>query len=138
MSTPSESTTSLASVSRRGTYVVTVHPRQRHTSTELPRPSRSLANDPQTPQPRRRAQTVGDDALHLRRDPSVASLLDLYDEHGQLPLEVFSNTPPKEGRAQAKRTGSTLRELLGDPTTTNRHNASSLEGDISWAERFLG
>ncbi|KAE9399563.1 hypothetical protein BT96DRAFT_1019458 [Gymnopus androsaceus JB14] len=135
LSTPSESTTSLPSVSRRGTYVVKVYPRQKHTSTDL----LEVDNEPQTPQPRRRAQTVGDDSTHLqglRRDPSVASLLDLYDEHGHLPSKAFSNTPPREGRAQTQRTGSTLRELLGDPS--HRHNASSLEGDISWAERFLG
>ncbi|GAW01262.1 hypothetical protein LENED_002846 [Lentinula edodes] len=105
--------------------------------------SRMLAFRPKTPQPRRRAQTTGDDSTHLqglRRDPSVASLLDLYDEHGHLPKEAFSNTPPREGRPQKQRAGSTLRELLGEPENGHHRydTSSSLEGDISWAERFLG
>ncbi|KAF5387351.1 hypothetical protein D9757_005793 [Collybiopsis confluens] len=151
--TPSSSTTSLpasANLSRRGTYIVKVHPRQQHTCTEFPLANRGVADDP--PPPRRRAQTVGPAATFgladeseftsthlqgLRRDPSVASLLDLYDEHGQLPSKAFSNTPPKsrDGREQTRRNGSTLRELLGEP---HRNTSSSLEGDISWAERFLG
>ncbi|KAJ3786875.1 hypothetical protein GGU10DRAFT_266126 [Lentinula aff. detonsa] len=142
--TPTESTASLpsASITRCGTYTVKVHPRQRHSSTEFPMANRPLVEEPKTPQPRCRAQTTGDDSTHLqglRRDPSVASLLDLYDEHGHLPIEAFSNTPPREGRAQTQRTGSTLRELLGEPDNGHRRNTSgSFEGDISWAERFLG
>ncbi|KAJ4469592.1 hypothetical protein J3R30DRAFT_1571429 [Lentinula aciculospora] len=146
ISAHTESTASLpsASITRCGTYTVKVHPRQRHSSTEFPMANRGMVDEPpKTPQPRRRAQTTGDDSTHLqglRRDPSVASLLDLYDEHGHLPLEAFSNTPPREGRPQTQRAGSTLRELLGEPANSHqRHNTSnSLEGDISWAERFLG
>ncbi|KAF9071538.1 hypothetical protein BDP27DRAFT_1321915 [Rhodocollybia butyracea] len=146
VSTPTGSTSSLPipNVVRRGTYTVKVYPRQQHPYT-VPLGSRGLDddNEPQTPQPRRRAQTVpppGDDSSHLqglRRDPSVASLLDLYDEHGHLPSRAFSNTPPREGRAQTQRGGSTLRELLGE-SGSNHNASSSLEGDISWAERFLG
>ncbi|KAJ3721113.1 hypothetical protein C8R42DRAFT_78150 [Lentinula raphanica] len=144
ISTPVESTSSLPSpsVARSGTYIVKVHPRQRHSSTDFPIVSHATVEEPNTPQHHRRSQTTGEDSTHLqglRRDPSVASLLDLYDEHGHLPIEAFSNTPPREGRAQKQRTGSTLRELLGKPENGQRHNtSSSFEGDISWAERFLG
>ncbi|KAJ3848163.1 hypothetical protein EV368DRAFT_49857 [Lentinula lateritia] len=145
ISTPTQSNASLPSTSlaRCGTYTVKVHPRQRHSSTEVPIANRGLVPEPKTPQSRRRAQTTGEDSTHLqglRRDPSVASLLDLYDEHGHLPQEAFSNTPPREGRPQKQRAGSTLRELLGEPENGHHRydTSSSLEGDISWAERFLG
>lgn len=81
--------------------------------------------------------------LHrLRQDPSVASLLNLYDEHGQLDSNVFSNTPSPtrpslEGRPQTHRSGSTLRQLMGNPASDPVPNTSTNEGDISWAERFL-
>ena len=83
--------------------------------------------------------------IRLRLDPSVASLIDLYDEHGKLSSNAFSNSPPsspvKEGRAQCRRNGSTLRQLLGAPTSSlnSRHgnDSGSEGGDISWAERFL-
>ncbi|KAH9165105.1 hypothetical protein EDB89DRAFT_2013297 [Lactarius sanguifluus] len=81
--------------------------------------------------------------LHvLRQDPSVASLLNMYDNQGHLDSKAFSNTPPAsekessgDGRAQVKRGGSTLRQLLGNPESNRR--ASTAEGDISWAEAFL-
>ncbi|KAF9006067.1 hypothetical protein BDQ17DRAFT_1352666 [Cyathus striatus] len=63
----------------------------------------------------------------------------MYDEHGRLPSKAFSNSPPptpKEGRAQCKRSGSTLRQLLGAPDSLSSRDGN--EGDISWAERFLG
>ena len=99
ISTPVESTSSLPSpsVARSGTYIVKVHPRQRHSSTDFPIVSHATVEEPNTPQHHRRSQTTGEDSTHLqglRRDPSVASLLDLYDEHGHLPIEAFSNTPP--------------------------------------------
>ena len=81
--------------------------------------------------------------IRLRSDPSLASLLDLYDEHGKLSSDAFSNSPPKspikEGRAQCRRNGSTLRQLLGAPSLSSRHenDSGSEGGDISWAERFL-
>lgn len=66
----------------------------------------------------------------------------MYDEHGCIPAEAFSNSPPsprKEGRAQTQRSGSTLRQLLGNPSSLNsRTGNDASEGDISWAERFLG
>jgi hypothetical protein len=73
----------------------------------------------------------------------VASLLDLYDEHGKLSSNAFSNSPPnspvKEGRVQCRRNGSTLRQLLGAPSLSSKHgnDSGSEGGDISWAERFL-
>ena len=77
----------------------------------------------------------------------MASLLDLYDEHGKLSSDAFSNSPPsppiKEGRVQCRRNGSTLRQLLGAPTSSlpvsSRHenDSGSEGGDITWAERFL-
>lgn len=85
--------------------------------------------------------------LRLRSDPSVASLIDLYDDHGKLAADAFSNSPPsspnikrEEGRAQVRRNGSTLRQLLGASSSVNSREGSdsgSVEGDISWAERFL-
>jgi hypothetical protein len=78
----------------------------------------------------------------LRQDPSVASLLDIYDNKGRLDGNAFSNSPSagekepfKDGRPQLKRGGSTLRQLLGNPESTSC--TGSAEGDISWAEGFL-
>ncbi|KAG7094067.1 hypothetical protein E1B28_007687 [Marasmius oreades] len=131
--TPSASTSSLEStnLSRRGTYSVKVHPREQHT----PRQHQICQENKSTP----RALLHDTDAdfsqlTRLRRDPSVASLLNMYDEHGHLPPQAFSDSPEKQGRAQTKRSGSTLRQLLGDPSKTD---VNATEGDISWAERYL-
>ena len=83
--------------------------------------------------------------LRLRQDPSVASLLNMYDDNGRIISTAFSNTPPSStsaaeevsGRQPVKRSGSTLRQLLGEPTSGGS-SESALEGDISWAERYLG
>jgi len=136
--TPAASTTSLAStsISQRGTYNVTVHRRKQHTLTEFPNANRDLDDYFATP-----SRTPAD-LLGLRSDPSVASLLDMYDEHGCIPPKAFSNSPPsphKHGRAQTQRSGSTLRQLLGNPSALNSKTGDDAsEGDISWAERFLG
>ncbi|KAJ7504399.1 hypothetical protein B0H11DRAFT_2187337 [Mycena galericulata] len=142
LQTPGSSTVSLASAatsvssSTRGTYTVTVHRRTHHAHTEFPNANRDL--DPTS-------RSNNAHLLGLRSDPSVASLLDLYDEHGRLPARAFSNSPPREksageGRAQVARSGSTLRQLLGNPSSSvnSRSDAGTGEGDISWAERFLG
>lgn len=136
--TPATSNISIAStsVSQRGTYNVTVHRRKQHTAPEfvhstaehyISRPERPGEN----------SQLLG-----LRSDPSVASLLDMYDEHGRISATAFSNSPPspqKHERAQTRRNGSTLRQLLGNPSSvSSRNDMSAPEGDISWAERFLG
>ncbi|KAJ7066604.1 hypothetical protein C8F01DRAFT_1248600 [Mycena amicta] len=133
---PASSVVSLASAtssinSNRGTYTVTVHQRRRHASTEFPNANRYTDEE----EPLRRNNNS--QLLGLRSDPSVASLLDLYDEHGRLPSQAFSNSPPKEGRAQVVRSGSTLRQLLGNPCPAASSDSSDL-GDISWAEQFLG
>ncbi|KAI1796757.1 hypothetical protein LXA43DRAFT_879580 [Ganoderma leucocontextum] len=160
-------------LSRSGTYLVKVHGRTTHSRTEFPRanppssptrPRRKQA--PATPepadhdasddeeeeepeqQPRLKAVnfTPKDTSrlYTLRRDPSVASLLDLYDDHGCLDSNLFANDPPSpdpnspatEGRAPRPRTGSTFRQLLGAPEATFAVN-NITEGDLSWAERFL-
>ncbi|KAI0653278.1 hypothetical protein C8Q70DRAFT_928137 [Cubamyces menziesii] len=81
----------------------------------------------------------------LRQDPSVVSLLKMYDDKGCLDHDAFANTPPtpapisndEEGRQPRPRTGSTLRQLLGEPQPAFMANTNTTEGDISWAERFL-
>ncbi|KAL0577914.1 hypothetical protein V5O48_004079 [Marasmius crinis-equi] len=136
LSTPSESTTSLEStnITRRGTYSVKVHPREQHTPR---RKEAAVSQEDMTTSQALLREPDGDASqlIRLRRDPSVASLLDLYDEHGQLPAQAFSDSPEKRGRAQTKRSGSTLRQLLGHPSRTD---VDATEGDISWAERYLG
>lgn len=102
-------------------------------------PKRSFTNSP-----RRRSKSVPitprdkSRLLLLHQDPSVASLLNHYDNEGHLNSALFSNTPSpqKEGRVQRRRTGSTLRQLLGQPSSPKIRD--SVEGDISWAEKFLG
>ncbi|KAH6915903.1 hypothetical protein BKA70DRAFT_1254100 [Coprinopsis sp. MPI-PUGE-AT-0042] len=161
-------------------YNVTVH---RH-----PTPDRQPSNESvmasskasRTPKARTTTTTSNNDdndhlnpnndsrVLRLRSDPSVASLMSLYDDHGRLSEAAFSNSPEKKptatkpvkeerrkvannddsedegelekvGRAQCKRSGSTLRQLLGVPANagSNSEGVSDEEGDISWAERFL-
>ncbi|CCL98603.1 uncharacterized protein FIBRA_00605 [Fibroporia radiculosa] len=149
------SSQSIHSMSRNNTYIVRVHSRTLHSRTEFPNANPRLSNhdheldDPRTPGGSHRPLkdilfTPRDESrLHaLRRDPSVASLLNMYDDKGRLDANAFSNTPPtpapvldaEEGRAQVKRSGSTLRQLLGNPDS----QGNATEGDISWAERFLG
>ena len=142
-----------ASVQTRRTYTVTIRDRKVEALTEFPNANPPLdtptrpphyqddrSNEmstlqPVTPKDQNRLRM-------LRRDPSVASLLDMYDNKGRLDSSAFSNTPsagekehPKEGRPQLKRGGSTLRQLLGNPESTGC--TGSAEGDISWAEGFL-
>lgn len=134
--TPASSTISLEtdSLFHRGTYNVTVHRRRRHASTEFPHANRDLENNEHgTLQPVEDSRLLG-----LRSDPSVASLLELYDEHGRVASNAFANDeslPIHEGHAQVRRNGSTLRQLLGGPSSKEGNDNS--EGDISWAERYL-
>ena len=142
-----------ASVQTRRTYTVTIRDRKVEALTEFPNANPSL--DAPTHLPHRQDDRSGEmstqepvtpkdqNRLHiLRQDPSVASLLDIYDNKGRLDGNAFSNTPSasekepsKVGRAQLKRGGSTLRQLLGNPESTSC--TGSTEGDISWAEGFL-
>lgn len=84
--------------------------------------------------------------MRLRQDPSVVSLLNMYNSNGQLDNKVFSNTPARDdlsdeeqvcvvGRPQHQRRGSTLRQLMGK--SESQPNSSRSEGEVSWAERFL-
>lgn len=86
--------------------------------------------------------------LRLRQDPSVVSLLNMYDSHGRLDNKVFSNSPVKDDqgdedqvyavdRPQHQRRESTLRQLMGKPEAEVQPNSSHSEGEISWAERLL-
>ncbi|KAI0717986.1 hypothetical protein C8T65DRAFT_706944 [Cerioporus squamosus] len=171
---PSPSLTTVATtpgLQRSGTYVVKVHGRTTHSRTEFPRanppisPTKSRTREPRAPTPQQDSDLEDDDEqldrrpklkevnftprdtsrmYKLRRDPSVASLLNLYDEKGCLDSAIFENSPPSpapvssgpEGREPRQRTGSTLRQLLGEPEPHFALNATN-EGDISWAERFL-
>lgn len=141
-----------ASVQTRRTYTVTIRDRKVEARTEFPNANPSL--DTPTHPPHRRGDRSGEMSTQepvtpkdqnrlriLRQDPSVASLLDIYDDKGRLDGNAFSNTPsasekePSKVRAQLKRGGSTLRQLLGNPESTSC--TVSAEGDISWAEGFL-
>ena len=151
--TPAKSETS---IQRRGTYTVKVLERKLESRTEFPNANPPIPDDdehdpledsplskrattrnaPFTPRDKSRL-------LRLRQDPSVASLLNMYDDKGRISSTAFSNTPtapaPAEellGRQPVKRSGSTLRQLLGEPESAEREEAA--EGDISWAERYLG
>ena len=149
---PSAPPSRSASVQTRRTYTVTIRDRKVEAFTEFPNanppldtPTRpSLPLDDQSGQASTLQPFTPKDQNRLgalRRDPSVASLLDMYDSKGRLDISAFSNTPPAtekdsvKGRAQLKRGGSTLRQLLGNPESGNPDG--STEGDISWAEGFL-
>ncbi|KAF7793503.1 hypothetical protein EIP86_004615 [Pleurotus ostreatoroseus] len=159
--TPTKSTSSLQ---RRGTYTVKVLERRLESRTEFPHANPPLheglpkskstppevvnRREPVSPSPSSRFDprtvpiTPRDQSriLRLRQDPSVASLLNMYDDNGRIRSTAFSNSPvsnaPEHGRQPIKRSGSTLRQLLGEPTHDEADEAG--EGDISWAERFLG
>ncbi|KAA1469018.1 hypothetical protein DENSPDRAFT_834539 [Dentipellis sp. KUC8613] len=149
--TPTGTSSDSASVQTRGTYTVKVHGRKVHARTEFPNANprietptkRSDDDDSDSSSSRQKLSAItprDKTRLHrLRQDPSVASLLDMYDSHGRLDEKAFSNSftasseGQPEGKPQVKRSGSTLRQLLGSPIRD-----STTEGDISWAERFLG
>ncbi|KAG0709321.1 hypothetical protein DFH29DRAFT_986690 [Suillus ampliporus] len=144
---PAASTATVSSVSQRSTYTVTIHGRTVHSRTEFPNaypPMDSLATPKRNinDSARRRSKSVPitprdqNRLLRLRQDPSVASLLNAYDENGCLDSRVFSNTPPatgNDGRLQRRRTGSTFRQLLGHPSSPELRDNS----DIEWAESVL-
>ncbi|KAG1808664.1 uncharacterized protein BJ212DRAFT_1382443, partial [Suillus subaureus] len=144
---PAASTATLNSVSQRHSYTVTVHGRTVHSRTEFPNaypPMDSLATPKRNlnDSARRRAKSVPitprdqNRLLRLRQDPSVASLLNVYDENGCLDSHVFSNTPPVaggKGPLRRRRTGSTFRQLLANPSSPELCDNS----DIEWAESVL-
>ncbi|KAH9926877.1 uncharacterized protein B0H18DRAFT_1118638 [Fomitopsis serialis] len=160
---PAQSLQTLASsLKRSNTYSVQVLSRTQHSRTEFPNANPRIDDrkQPCTPQ-QTHDQHITDNAGEaapalpamkavtytprdenrlraLRRDPSVLSLLNMYDNHGRLDEHAFSNSPPnsapiQEGREQTKRGGSTLRQLLGDAEM----RGEATERDISWADRFL-
>ena len=156
---PAQSLQTLASsLKRSNTFTVQVHGRTLHSCTEFPNANPRL-DDTKSPRTPRHDGPSNDDPdglpkipamktvsytprdenrlRALRRDPSVLSLLNMYDNHGRLDEHAFSNSPPnsapiQEGREQTKRGGSTLRQLLGE-----NNNGEATEGDISWADRVL-
>ncbi|KAG2343955.1 hypothetical protein BDR05DRAFT_962252 [Suillus weaverae] len=144
---PAASTATLGSISQRSSYTVTIHGRTVHSRTEFPNaypPMDSLATPRRNlnDSPRRRSKSVPitprdqNRLLRLRQDPSVASLLNVYDENGCLDSHVFSNTPPvarDKGRLRRRRTGSTFRQLLANPSNPELRDNS----DIEWAESVL-
>ncbi|KAG1881183.1 hypothetical protein F4604DRAFT_467691 [Suillus subluteus] len=141
---PAASTATLNSVSQRHSYTVTVHGRTVHSRTEFPNaypPMDSLATPKRNlnDSARRRSKSVPitprdqTRLLRLRQDPSVASLLNAYDENGCLDSHVFSNTPPVAGPLRRRRTGSTFRQLLANPSSPELCDNS----DIEWAESVL-
>jgi hypothetical protein len=152
--TPAKSESGLQ---RQGTYTVKVLERRLESRTEFPNANPSLADKSgvdsvqdsplaKRADPRRVPFTPRDQSrlLRLRQDPSVVSLLNMYDDKGRISSTAFSNTPPSSapldelpGRQPIKRSGSTLRQLLGEPTS-EPGSENAVEGDISWAERFLG
>lgn len=145
--TPASSAATTSSSSKRSTYTVTVHGRTVHSRTEFPNaypPMDSLATPKRNinDAARRRAKSAPitprdqNRLLRLRQDPSVASLLNIYDENGCLDSHVFSNSPlvtENEGRLRRRRTASTFRQLLGHPSNPDLRNDS----DIEWAESVL-
>ena len=159
---PAQSLQTLASsLKRSNTFTVQVHGRTLHSCTEFPNANPRIDDNkgPRTPQHHLHNNSSNDEANQpskipamktvtytprdenrlraLRRDPSVLSLLNMYDNHGRLDEHAFSNSPPnsapiQEGREQTKHGGSTLRQLLGESD-----KGEATEGDISWADRVL-
>ncbi|KAI4523381.1 hypothetical protein K525DRAFT_178667, partial [Schizophyllum commune Loenen D] len=123
---PAASSASISSVaSQRSTYSVKVHTRTRSASTDVAtvlRDNRELKPENDSPDKKNRL-------LRLRSDPSINSLLDLYDEHGQISNKAFSEGSPEKVHSGERA------QLLGDEMGGEN---KSREGDISWAERYLG
>ncbi|EJD07341.1 uncharacterized protein FOMMEDRAFT_164336 [Fomitiporia mediterranea MF3/22] len=68
----------------------------------------------------------------LRQDPSVVSLVNMYDDHGQLAENAFANTPAvprRKIKLRKSRRKSTFTELLGCE--------GSAEADLLWAESCI-
>lgn len=146
---------SMSSTQRRGTYTVKVHGKRTEARTEFPNANPPLPDesDPILDSPLRSKSTRLPEPVtpreqsrltRLKQDPSVASLLYVYDDDGRIMSTAFSNTPGKSlapthdydvgGRAQTKRSGSTFQELLGN---AEKGEDDAVERDISWAERLV-
>ena len=97
--TPSGSPSRSTVQSRGRTYSVKILGREVHTrsttvDSNARTPARSSTGSLIDPVP---AITPHDEKriLRLRQDPSVASLLDMYDTHGQLDADAFTSSPVK-------------------------------------------
>ncbi|KAL1743265.1 hypothetical protein HDZ31DRAFT_41377 [Schizophyllum fasciatum] len=125
---PAASSASISSVAtQRSTYSVKVHERTRSASTDVSTVLRdNRENKPENDSPDKTSRL-----LRLRSDPSINSLLDLYDEHGQISNKAFSDGSPEKLQTNERA------QLLGDEFADGSENRSR-EGDISWAERYLG
>lgn len=152
---PTTPPTRSLSTGTKSSYTVTIHGRTHHKHTEFPNANSTFLDVPHLKVSSRDASdssTVSHSIdpvkvpitpkdknrlSRLRQDPSVASLLSMYDDHGRLDDHAFSNTPVKSSRLQSDRQSqkskrfSTLRELLG-PT-----DGGDGLGDISWADGHL-
>ncbi|KAH8116448.1 hypothetical protein DFH11DRAFT_1725228 [Phellopilus nigrolimitatus] len=153
LSTTTLSPSRTSSVGTKNSYTVKIHQRQHHASTVFPNAypprtphriqQRSTPNLLETVNHRSRRRQVSDPRKvpitprdisrlsRLRQDPSVASLLNMYDDNGQLDDTAFANTP---ARVQSACTAnqcreSTFKELLG--------GESAFEADLSWAEHCI-
>jgi hypothetical protein len=134
----------------RDSFKVTVHGRVRHSSTEFPfanpplQPSHSRSITPSTldsvlaspvdEQPLPLSPGEARQLQRLRQDPSLTSLMNVWDAGGQPRAELFVNTPCAPKRRP------TLRALLGSEPLPRKQpvpGSPEHEGDISWAERFL-
>ena len=150
-----------ASVQTKNSYSVKVLQRELLSMTEFPnanpplrdslctprrRDSKSTPNLLEVVEPPRRRQLSDPRKIpftprdvnrlnRLRQDPSVVSLLKMYDDDGRLDEHAFSNTPPPLPSALSKRgrRESTFKELLGSEASDDEVG----EGDLSWAERLI-
>lgn len=122
------------------TYTVTVHTRTVHSRTEFPNANgtTSLLSSPtnspgKTSHPLLPPLTPGDRSRleNLRQDPSVLSLLNIFDEAGHPNPKAFANTPARQRRV------STFKMLLGEQGTIEEGSMECKESDLSWAERYL-
>jgi hypothetical protein len=106
---------------RRGTFSVKVRKVETHSTLA----SRTAVYAPSDVPPDVRDISQ----LHcLRSEPSVATLLDMYDEQGHLPPDMFSNSPQSRPMIKSSTPSATLRQLLG-----NNGDAE----DVAWADEYL-
>ncbi|GJJ11406.1 hypothetical protein Clacol_005639 [Clathrus columnatus] len=122
------------------TYTVTIHTRTVHSRTEFPNANgtTSLLSTPAS-SPQRTSHplpplTPGDKTRleKLRQDPSVLSLLDIFDETGHPNPKAFGNTPTRQRKV------STFKMLLGEHEIVEENSREDVkESDFSWAEHVL-
>lgn len=122
------------------TYTVTIHQRTVHSRTEFPNANGTASHLP-TPSnsPQKNSYpipplTPGDESRleTLRRDPSVLSLLNIFDDFGHPNPKAFANTPARQRRT------STFKMLLGKQESAEENSTDlAKESDFDWAERCL-